>query len=160
MVSDASPLINLARIGSLDLLRQLYSRIALPEAVRLEVVVVGAGRPGSSEVEAADWIDLCVVHNIQLVQALQEDLDAGEAEAIALAVESGADLLLMDEHRGRETARHLGLRPFGLVGVLAEAKHAGLLSSVRLALDRLRDVAGFRVHPALYDRVLQDEGEA
>ena len=60
----------------------------------------------------------------------------------------------------RETARHLGLRYVGLIGVLVEAKHKGLIRAIKPYLDALRDAAGFRVEDALYLRVLQDEGEA
>ncbi|HDH09460.1 MAG TPA: DUF3368 domain-containing protein, partial [Chloroflexi bacterium] len=75
-------------------------------------------------------------------------------------IETKAELLLMDERLGRETARHLGLRYTGLIGVLIEAKHKGLISKIKPHLDALRDMAGFRVSDALYIRVLQDEGEA
>lgn len=109
IVSNASPLINLARIGKLDLLHQLYGELIVPEAVWQEVVVEGSGHPGADEVKTAPWIKMRAVTNRPLVQALRQDLDAGEAEAIALALEVGAELLLMDEHLGRETARHLGL---------------------------------------------------
>jgi predicted nucleic acid-binding protein len=68
--------------------------------------------------------------NRQLLRVLQQELDAGEAEAIALTLEIEAKLLLMDERVGRETARHLGLRYTGLIGVLIEAKHKGLLSPI------------------------------
>lgn len=160
VVSNASPLINLARIGKLTLLRDLYGELIVPEAVWQEVVVEGAGQPGADEVESATWIKTQAATNRQLVNALQQDLDAGEAEAIALTLEMGAELLLMDEHLGRETARHLGLRYVGLVGALVEAKHRGLIRAVKTHLDALRDIAGFRVVDALYARVLQDEGEA
>lgn len=160
VVSNASPLINLARIGKLTLLRDLYGELIVPEAVWQEVVVEGAGQPGADEVESATWIKTQAATNRQLVNALQQDLDAGEAEAIALTLEMGAELLLMDEHLGRETARHLGLRYVGLVGALVEAKHRGLIRAVKMHLDALRDIAGFRVVDALYARVLQDEGEA
>ncbi len=160
IVSNASPLINLARIGKLDLLRQLYGELVIPEAVWHEVVVKGVGQPGVDEIKAASWIKTQQVANRQLVQALRQDLDAGEAEAIALTLETKAELLLMDERLGRETARHLGLRYTGLIGVLIEAKHKGLISKVKPHLDALRDMAGFRVSDALYMRVLQDEGEA
>jgi hypothetical protein len=76
-----------------------------------------------------------------------------------MALETEAELLLMDERLGRETARHLGLRYTGLIGVLIEAKYKGLISKIKPHLDALRDVAGFRVSDALYRRVLQDEGE-
>jgi predicted nucleic acid-binding protein len=160
VVSNASPLINLARIGKLDLLRQLYEELSVPEAVWQEIVVKGAGQPGAEEVKTATWIKRRAVTNTQLARALQQELDTGEAEAIALALEMEAKLLLMDEHVGRETARHLGLHCIGLIGVLIEAKRKGLISTVKPHLDALRDVAGFRVSDPLYQRVLQDEGEA
>ena len=106
VVSDASAPINLARIGELDLLRKLYSEIVVPEAVWQEVVVNGAGQPGAEEISTVDWVKRMLVKNRHLVQALRQDLDAGEAEAIALALESEADLLLMDERLGRESAHH------------------------------------------------------
>ncbi len=159
VVSDASPLINLARIDKLDLLPRLYGELHLPEAVWQEVVIQGAGQPGAQEIQEASWIKRHAVANRPLVQALEQELDAGEAEAIALALELQAELLLMDERLGREVARHLGLRYIGLIGVLLEAKRKGLISALKPHLDALRDTAGFRVSEALYKRVLQDEGE-
>lgn len=66
----------------------------------------------------------------------------------------------MDDHLGRETARHLGLRYTGLVGVLIEAKQKGFITSVKPCLNQLRDIAGFYLSEVLYTRVLQDQGEA
>ena len=159
VVSNSSPLINLARIGKLTLLRELFGVLIVPDAVWQEVVVEGAGQPGADEVRSAAWIQRQAVMNTQLVQALQQDLDAGEAEAIALSLELGADLLLMDENLGRQTARHLGLRYVGLIGALVMAKRRGLISAVKPHLDLLRDIAGFRVDAALYDHVLKDQSE-
>ena len=159
IVSDSSALINLARIGGLDLLQQLYKVITIPEAVWHEVVVSGAGQPGSDIVKDATWIKTRAVTNKDLVRALQQELDAGEAEAIALAQEIGAELLLMDDHLGRQTARYLGLHYTGLIGVLIEAKGKGLISSVKPEIEKLRDIAGFRISDTLYHRVLYDEGE-
>jgi predicted nucleic acid-binding protein len=159
VVSDASPLINLARIGELDLLHRLYGALLIPDAVWREVVIKGAGQPGAEEVRAASWIKTRDVVNEHLVRALRQDLDAGEAEAIALALEVDADLLLMDERLGRETAQHLGVPYMGLIGVLIGAKRNGLIRAVRSRLAMLRDEANFRVSDALYARVLQDEGE-
>jgi predicted nucleic acid-binding protein len=160
VVSNASPLINLGRIGLLGLLPQLYGELLVPEAVWLEVVVQGRGQPGAHEVEIADWVRVTSVTNLALVRALRQELDAGEAEAIALTLEARADMSLMDEHLGRETALHMGVQCVGLVGVLVEAKHRGLIEQVRPLLDTLRDIAGLWVSERLYQRVLLDEGES
>jgi len=159
VVSDASPLINLARIGELGLLRQLYGEILIPEAVWREVVVEGAGQPGADEVGKASWIRAREVTNEHLVRALRQDLDPGEAEAIALALEIGADLLIMDERLGRQTASYLGVRYLGLIGVLIAAKRGGFIEAIKSRLDALQDRAGFRVSDALVQRVLRDQGE-
>lgn len=158
-VSNASPLINLARIGLLDLLHKLYGSLLIPAAVWNEVVVQGAGQAGAEEVRTADWITRQAIANESLALAFRQELDAGEAEAIVLALETRADLLVMDERLGRETARHMGLRCVGLIGVLIAAKRRGLIASIKPHLDALRDVAGFRVDDALYRQVLEDEGE-
>jgi len=76
-----------------------------------------------------------------------------------LALETQAELLLMDERMGREVARHLGLTVTGLIGILVEAKHRRLIPAIKPWLDALRDQAGFRVRQTLYDQVLQDAGE-
>ena len=159
VVSDASPLVSLARVGELNLLQQLYGTLLVPEAVWHEIVVAGAGQPGADEVDAADWIRSQRIANEPLALALQQTLDGGEAEAIVLALETGANLLLMDERLGRAAAQHLGLSCTGLVGVALEAKGGGFIQAVRPFLDALRDQAGFRLSEALYQRVLYDEEE-
>jgi predicted nucleic acid-binding protein len=159
VVSNASPLINLARIGQLDLLSQLYGELVVPEAVWREVVLEGAGQPGAKEIERAPWIQVRSAANRELVQALRQELDAGEAEAIALGLEIEAEFVLMDENLGREMALHMGVRCVGLIGVLIEAKRKGLISEIGPLMDALRDIAGFWVSEVLYRRVLRDEEE-
>jgi len=159
IVSNASLLINLSRIEKLDLLHDLYNEIVIPEGVWQEVVVEGTGQPGADIIAAAGWIKTHAVKNRDLVQALRQELDIGEAEAIALSLEIGAELLLMDEHLGREVARHFGIRYSGLIGVLIEAKHKGFINAIKRFLDSLRNVAGFRVSDALYEQILRDEEE-
>ncbi len=159
MVSDTSPIINLATIGQLDLLRQLYGVIAIPESVYQEIAVTGSGEAGSKEVQALDWIETKKVTNRLQVMALQIELDKGEAEAISLALELKAGLLLLDERRGRMVASRMGLKLVGLLGCLIEAKHKGLISSIKPILDKLILEAGFWVTENLYARVLQTAGE-
>ena len=150
VVSNASPLINLARIGELGLLRALYHQLLIPKAVWQEVVIEGAGQAGAAEVREACWIKRQGVTNRPLVRALCQELDMGEAEAIALALELDDALLLMDERLGRESAQHLGVRCMGLVGVLVEARHKALIRGRVPYLDALRDVAGFRYRLAAW----------
>jgi uncharacterized protein len=159
VVSNSSPLINLARIGQLSLLARLFGRLQIPEAVWREVVEKGHGNPGADEIRQAEWIECVAVSNRQLVHSLRQELDPGEAESIALAVEINADWLLMDERLGRQTARYFGLGYLGLVGVLKIAKAGGEIGAIRPLLDQLRDIAGFRISVSLYEHVLNDVGE-
>lgn len=159
VVSDASPLVILGRIGKLDLLHDLYGDIVVPEAVWHEVVVEGKGRPGEETIVSADWVKVQEVENTELVRSLNQQLDAGESEAIALAVENQADLLLMDEKLGREVAQHFELRFIGVIGMLVESKNKGDIQEIKPILDDLRYKAGFRVSDDLYNRILEDAGE-
>ena len=159
VVCDASPLINLGRIGRLSLIPALYDQVVLPQAVWEEVVARGKGKPGATEVEKATWIQRDTIHNDALVQALMQQLDAGEAESIVLALERKADLLLMDEQLGREVARHLGVRIVGVIGMLVDARHKGLIASLADEMDRLRTEAGYYLHESLVQRILRDAGE-
>ncbi len=159
VVSNTSPLINLALIGQLDLLPQLYTQVVIPEAVWHEIVIKGAGQIGATEIQAATWVVKQPVQNNTLVQLLKQTLDAGEAEAIALALETQADLLLIDERLGRLTAKHLGVTYTGLIGLFIEAKRKHLIATVKPNLDKLRQVAGFYISEALYQQILFDQRE-
>jgi predicted nucleic acid-binding protein len=158
IVSNASPLIHLARIGQLELLHHLYGEVFVPESVWEEVVVKGAGQPGAAMIERAGWVRRKSVANLWLVRVLRRELEVGEAEAIALALEIGAELLLMDDRVGRKIAQFLGVRCVGTVGVLMEAKKKGLIPLVKPSLDALR-VSGFYLGDELYERVLRDVEE-
>ncbi|CDH44858.1 conserved hypothetical protein [Candidatus Contendobacter odensis Run_B_J11] len=94
-----------------------------------------------------------------VVTVLRLELDAGEAEALACALELNADLVLLDERRAREIAQRLGLRFIGLLGVLIEAQRQRRLPRVRPVLDSLRQKAGFWMTDALYQRVIAAAGE-
>jgi predicted nucleic acid-binding protein len=131
----------------------------VPRAVHEEAASVRPEAPGAAEVRTAAWIQVRAVSDQLLVTALSLHLDVGEAEAIALAVESDADLLLMDERRGRVAALRLGRRVVGVLGALVEAKHRDLITEVRPLLDALASEAGFRISPELGARVLIAAGE-
>ena len=159
VVSNTSPIINLAAIGRLDILRQLYGSIVIPESVYHEIAVTGSGEAGSWEVQALGWIETKKATNRLHAAALQIELDKGEAESIALALELRADLILLDERRGRTVTSRLGLKSVGILGCLIEAKRKGLISSIKPILEDLIAKAGFWVTENLYNRVLQTAGE-
>ena len=162
VVSDTSPITNLAAIGQLDLLQRLYTCIIIPIAVYNEMVTVGKPVPGAIEVQTLPWIQTQVVADRQRVitiQESQENIDLGEAEAIALALELKADLLLMDERRGRVVATNYGLQVTGLLGVLVQAKQKNLIQRIKPVLDQLIEQADFRVSGQLYTTILQIANE-
>jgi uncharacterized protein len=94
------------------------------------------------------------------VAELRAELDPGEAEAIALALEKQADLILVDERLGRQVAMALGLRVTGLLGVLAEAKRASLIERVKPVIEDLHERAGFWISAELIAEVLSGLDEA
>lgn len=158
VVSDASPLINLARAGQFNLLSVFYGRIVIPQAVYDEVVTHGAGRDGSREVQSASWIELQTPQDELAVRTLATELGRGEATAIVLSQELGASLLLIDEIRGRRIAQQLGLQVRGTLGILARARREKRILSLREVLDRLR-ARGTWIEQELYEEVLRLVGE-
>ena len=160
VVSNTSPLTNLAAIGQFDLFRRLYSSINIADGVWDELNAMRNHWPGSKEVAGSTgWIKRYSVRNQLLVSALRRDIDRGEAESIALAIELEADLVLLDEKEGRHAAKRLGLKVVGIVGMLLEAKNSGFVDSVRPHLDALRHIAGFYLEESFYQYVLNLAGE-
>jgi uncharacterized protein len=161
-VADASPLILLAKLGHFDLLREFHGSILLAPAVWREVVTEGEGRAGSREAKAArkaGWLRIVAPQNHDLVRLLKLQLDDGEAETIALALELQAGLVLLDEANARRVADVFGLRKTGVVGLLIRAKLEGSIASLRDELTRLREEAGFRIAERLYELALEAVNE-
>lgn len=161
IVSNTSPILNLAIISRLDLLRQQFGVLIVPPAVIAECQLE-AGYPGSNLIKQAvtdGWIQEVGVHNQPLVQALRLELDAGEAEAIALAIERSEEQILIDEREGRQKAKALGLTPVGILGVLLQARQDMVIDSISDAIQALQQQAGFRLAPDLVSQILQAVGE-
>jgi predicted nucleic acid-binding protein len=159
VVSNTSPLTNLAAINHFELLQKLYGQIHIAQGVWQELNHGGQHHPGSLEVESASWCHRHEVSNRDLVTILRKDLDKGEAETLALAIELKADLVLLDEQEGRHTAVRLGLLPLGVLGVLLQAKRLGMIEEIRPRLDALRERAGFFLGNNLYLEMLEQAGE-
>jgi len=151
VVSDTSPILNLAAVDKLHLLRDLYAEIVVPPAVQGEL------SRNAIQLDRS-WIRVVAAQNQNEVAVLREQLDPG-AEAIVVAAELEADLLLADEKRGRRIAIDRGLEVTGLLGVLAEAKARGLISRCQPVLDDMIRVAGFWIGDDLRSRYLQGLNE-
>jgi hypothetical protein len=161
VISDASVLICLGAAGQIELLREFYTEVLVPPAVWAEVTSAGT-RPGAAEAQAAKaggWLQLRTPASTPLLAHLHHTLDAGEAEAIALATELPQTLLLLDDADGRETARRMGLDFTGTVGVLLRAKRVGKLPALKPVVDQLVQQHRFRLGHSLYEAVLRQAGE-
>lgn len=157
-VSNTSPIMNLAIIGEFSLLRDQFGEVLIPEAV-LEELRVEGNLPGSQSVRdaiKAGWIRIEEMKQDPLVRAMQRDLDKGEAEAIALAMQVNAEWVLMDERDGRKAAKSMKLKVVGVLGNLLKAQREGRLRSLKQAMDRLREKAGFYVRADLYSAIIRE----
>jgi uncharacterized protein len=161
VISDTSAITNLAAIDHLKLLPQLYNQVTIPEAVYRELADVDPPVPGTLEAQTASWLEVRKVINREAVERLQNEvrLDPGESEAIVLALELNANLLLIDERRGRAEADRLGVKITGLLGILVEAKRRSLIVAVKPLMDALIATSEFRISLALYNQILDIVGE-
>jgi predicted nucleic acid-binding protein len=159
VVSNASPILNLLVVEQLDLLKQIYGRVSIPPATFSEIVAVAARKQVSPQPQIPGWIETKPIADQAFAVALQFELDVGEAEAIALALQLKADLLLLDERKARTVAERFGLKFIGLLGILILAKRRGLVRNVKPIVDDLIGKAGFWVGRNLYNRILREAGE-
>ncbi len=159
IVSNTSPISNLVIVGEISLLQQIYPKIFIPPAVHSELICLPLLNSEIISLLDMGWLEIQTPTNLQLLYTLNQILDPGEAEAIALAVELNADRLLIDERLGRNIAANYGLKLRGILGILVNAKQQGLIPILNPILDRLVNQAGFRVSQSLYYQILQEAGE-
>ena len=153
-VADAGPLIALARVEKLQLLRRLFGDGLIPPAVHRKIQA-GSGRPGATgigEAVSAGWLRVASLGDDAQAADLVRIVDAGEAEAIALCLERSARFLLIDDAKGRKVAQRAGIPLVGVAGVLLAAKSRGLLVAVSPVLEELEGV-GYRLSQQLIDGV-------
>jgi uncharacterized protein len=150
VVSNSSPLIAFADIDQLDLFPAIFDSILIPPAVAAEIAPSIPDLPQWLQVESLKQAIPRVV--------LRRSLGAGEREALALAIESRAERILLDDLPARGIARTLELSVIGTVGVLLVARRHGLIPRVRPCLDALMKQSFF-IGPGLYDHVLHLAGE-
>ncbi len=162
VLSDASPLIGLARVDGLAWLQRLFGQVHIPQDVRAEVMP-GLGFPEEQALRAAESAGWLVVHAAAPLQPPLPDLDEGEAACIRIALahvreHSRPALLLMDERAGRAIAVEHRMRVAGTAAVIGMARSRGMIGSAREVFARLH-ACDFRISAVVIETVLRQVGE-
>jgi predicted nucleic acid-binding protein len=156
-ICNTSPIQYLHQLGELHLLSALAGTVFVPPAV---VAEIATGRERGVDLPDLDALDWVVVRSPAGRASLRlvRDLGPGETEVLAVALESPDAVAVLDDGLARQVAQSLGIRVTGTLGILLEAKRAGLLHAVGPLLDRLQALH-FRVAPATRLAVLRLAGE-
>lgn len=157
IVGDSGPLIALAIINQLDLLRQLYRNVIVPQAVWDEITIAGAGLPGANDVRQLEWVEVRQP-DASRIQPLTILVDRGEAEAIALAMLLPNATVLLDDAQARRVAERFGVPRIGTLGILRRAKRFGYLTTIKPLIAELQ-ANGIYIRQTLLDALLRDVGE-
>ena len=158
VVSDTTPLISLMKASRLEVLQQLFGQVLIPTAVFDELTSNESFREEAQQIRDCPYIRVVSVSETKAVDVLRRStgLDLGESEAIVYADDNKAQVLLMDEAKGRQVAKAMGLFIMGTVGVLLAAFDEKVLSAedVKAALQRLRQ-ANRRISDSLIQAALE-----
>ena len=157
VILNNTPLVALWILDRFDLLRELYSSVVIPHAVEAKFLAVDEDRRRAG-LHAAPWIE-SVALTVPAYAHAFSGLDLGEAEVLALALETSARLVVVDERRGRAYARRLGLSVTGTLGILLAAKTKGCIPQVEPLIAELL-ANQFYLHASLVSRTLATAGEA
>ena len=158
VICNATPLINFAAINRLDILKEVFGQVIIPQAVYDETTVSGfLWSQFILQAVASEWLQVRTVSNIDPI--ISPELDDGEREAIALALETGIHKILLDERDARKVAQSIGLRLIGTLGILLLAKEKHIIPEIKPLLDAMIDVAQYWVNQNLYEQVLRQTGE-
>lgn len=160
VVADTSVLVNLCCVGQGGLLVSLFGDVVIPPVVAREFERLVAAMPRFAGLSFLDGIRQQEPSTVPESIRASAGLDPGESAALALALEIHADAVLVDERRGYEVARQVGLEAIGVLGILLRAKSAGCIPLVQPILDALQADAGFWVSDRLRSEILQLAGEA
>jgi len=155
VIADTSPLIGLVKIGHVDVLPRLYGSVVIPPEVADELASTKRPREVQAFIASTPgWLSVRSPTKIEVI----EGIDRGESAAISLARELKADLLLIDESKGREAAIARHIRTARTAAVLFDAANAGVLPDLKAVFDKLR-ATNFRVPHEVLDELLRRHEE-
>lgn len=158
IVSDTTCIGYLIQISCLDFLRIIYGEIIIPDAVYNEILPLESKGFSLTEFKKANWIKIYPANRLANVKEYKHILDIGELQAISIALELNADLLIIDEKLGQIVATNIGFDITGLVGIFITAKNINLITSVKDALDKVI-LLGCRISEKLYNTALKSCNE-
>ena len=157
VISDTTPIISLLKINHLELLEKLFGEVLIPKGVFAELTKNPRFQNEAKIVKASSFIQVVNEIDENYVSLLRRStgLDLGESEAIYLSDNGKADLLLMDEVRGREVATRMGIKIMGTIGILTIAYEDSLISKdeIKESIEILRD-AGRHISERLYEQLM------
>jgi len=153
VVSNATALIHLSKIGKLSLLRRLFSKVIIPRAVYSEVAVPGeVGCEETARAVQEKWIIVKDIHDRISAYELAPLLHRGEAEAIVLAEEAKANYLIVDERVARHIVASRGIRVIGILGILSLCVELNLISiNEALRLSQTLIESGYIIECEIYE---------
>lgn len=160
IVSNTTPIISLIKINKLELLKELFDEVYISKGVYEELIANKAFNEEIKLIKRSDFIKIVAVKNELAVKLLQKNmgLDLGESESIVLYDESKADLLIIDEKKGRSVAKSISLNVVGTLGILLKAKDKDLIENIKPLLDKMID-ANIRISNDLYNEIINKSGE-
>ena len=159
IISNTTPLINFSVIERLDILKQLFENITIPKAVEKELIDKENRFPILKSIQYSDFISSLEIGDIRLYNSLKMSLDEGEAEALTLAIERNAELILLDELTARKIAKFYRLNFIGSIGCLILSKKNGIITHIKPLFDLMREKARFWINQRLYEKILADNRE-
>ncbi len=156
VICNSSPLISLLSIKRIDILEKLFDKIIIPEAVYREVF---NSKVGSENLKESRFLEVGKVKDRKFVKLLRMQLDYGESEVIALALEQGMDRVMLDDKPARKIADKLDLKVIGTLGVLVLAKEKQIIKEIRPLILTMMGKINFRISKTVLNRALQTSGE-
>ena len=157
IIADSGPLISLAVIDRLDLIKQLYPRVIVPPAVWNEVTIKGKGMPGAEAISHLSWLEIQKPEP-EILIPLSIIADPGEAEAIALAQTIENSIVLLDDSQARRIAERFDVPRIGTLGILRRAKIEGMVEEIKPMIEQLRDNHIY-IAENLIQAILENVGE-
>ena len=158
VISDTTPLISFLKIGHLDLLKKEFGMVKIPRAVYDELTRNPRFTEEAKCIQQCSFIEVIDLEDTETVNILKRatGLDLGESEAIILTDKLQADLLLMDEAKGRMVAKQMDLKISGTIGILISAYTKGNLSAdeIKASIEILKN-SGRHIGEKLYNMLLE-----